>query len=81
MRRKYEQEPLLWFLQEAVGREVDAGLGLASPESFQQALGSGAVPGGLVPGPGVIRARGYQPGQSEPNKGGGWGVGSGWICS
>lgn len=80
MRRKREQEPLLRFPQEAVGRAVEAGLGLVAQNGFSGLWGPGAVLGCPIPGPGVIRAGGYWPGGSEPNKGGGWGVGSGWIC-
>lgn len=48
------QAPLLWFLREGQQEPGQAGLGLANRNNFGGLWGLGAVPDGLVPGPGAI---------------------------
>lgn len=52
----YEQEPVLWFLQEETGGAEEAGLGMASWNNFNRLQGMVAVISCLVPNLGVIRA-------------------------
>lgn len=56
-------EPLLWFLQEGIGKAGQAGLGLVSWNNFSWLWGRGrgsAVPSCMVPGPRVTRAGGLE---------------------
>lgn len=52
-----------------------AGFLLASMNHFSGLWATGAIPGRLVSGPGVIRAGEWQPWVQEPDIGGGWGCG------
>lgn len=73
-RRKSWQEPILWFLWKGTGKAVLTCLGLASLSNFNRLLETEAVPGYLVPGPGVIRVSDW-PRVWESVKKGGWGYG------
>lgn len=53
------QEPLLWSLQEGMGKAGYAGLGLAVLNNSSGLCGVGTVPRCLVPGPGISRAGEY----------------------
>lgn len=55
---------------------MEAGLGLATLNDVTRVWSMEALPGCLVPGPGVIKPRGQ-----EPNKGGGgeYGLWVGWF--
>lgn len=55
---KHGQGPLLWFLWEETSKAREAGLGLASLNTFSGLCGVGAAPGPLVPGLWVMRAGG-----------------------
>ena len=48
----------MWFPLEGAGEAGEADLGLTGLKNFSGLWGIGAVPGCLIPGPGMIRAGG-----------------------
>ena len=65
-RGKHGHKLILWFLWEGTGETRSAGLGLGSLNNFSGLCGIAAVPSCLVPGSGVIRARGIVAWSARP---------------